>query len=497
MDLISDAQGIMTSKSNIAKGAINKLVLQKLENDLDIQEKISILFLMSKDYTVAFDEIFPLYKKSLKADFNILVEFIDKHPENWECTLLEALCTIKNREVVRKLGLCYDELVILYGVRTRLCTKNFYPTIKCLYAMCEELTETEIKHLLELAKSDLPQYAQELSTIDILELHILYWMKISYISVGSGAVNLKNLLKHLKQFLNLDLIYTDLKKCEDRQNVLDANNLSSLNTCIPQNFSSSVDKRIALNSKTTTLRKIKKGLCIIISEVFFSGKKYETRFGTTSDCEKLIEAFKGFDFYVPDIFENLTKEELLNLLESIPIQYGTSYDCIFVCILSHGCRGVIITSDEEEVSIEAIEHAICCTALTDVIKIVIVQACQGKLTGQMSAETTDGPNDSSVANIASYRNFCLFMSTIQGFVSVRHKVQGSWFIQELCNVLQSGDSELTFFQLVSKVLQSVEQKRGKLDSTDAVAQLPELRTCRLLTDFQFPQYRPKRTDNLN
>lgn len=43
--------------------------------------------------------------------------------------------------------------------------------------------------------------------------------------------------------------------------------------------------------------------------------------------------------------------------------------------------GGIIASDEEEVSLETIERALCCLELKDVIKIVIIQACQGKICG--------------------------------------------------------------------------------------------------------------------
>lgn len=40
-----------------------------------------------------------------------------------------------------------------------------------------------------------------------------------------------------------------------------------------------------------------------------------------------------------------------------------------------------MASDEKEVSLETIERAICCMELKDVIKIVIIQACQGKTRG--------------------------------------------------------------------------------------------------------------------
>lgn len=44
--------------------------------------------------------------------------------------------------------------------------------------------------------------------------------------------------------------------------------------------------------------------------------------------------------------------------------------------------GSVISADEKEVSLEAIEKAVCCIELKDVIKIVIIQACQGNTVGE-------------------------------------------------------------------------------------------------------------------
>ena len=157
------------------------------------------------------------------------------------------------------------------------------------------------------------------------------------------------------------------------------------------------------------IRKLNNGLCIIISQMRFSGQQFETRFGTVADRMKLSETFQKFGFTI-EVFENLTKDEILTTLENIPKDFGTDYDCIFVCILSHGCKGGIISADEKEVSIEAIEHKFCCTKLKDVIKVVIIQACQGKVTGQINDDevthlVTDGPLNCEVSSILPYKKF--------------------------------------------------------------------------------------------
>lgn len=483
---------------------LNKQILQKIENDLDLDEKISILFLLTKDYTCAFQEIYDLFRKLREQKSYVISEFVDKHPENWKDRLLEAICVLQNRQVIRKLGLEFSVLELLYTPKNKLCTKNFNRIAKCLYMLCEALTETRIKELLRYVINDLSDYEDCMKDVECLELHMLYWVKRKYISINlDDRLDLQNLLKHLKKFDDLELICEDLKKCVNHQNVLDTHNATVVTANQPQTFICNERTHPSINFDEKDLRKINKGLCVIISQMFFIGNTFQTRFGTKIDSLKLVETFKGFGFNVCT-FDNLKQDELLKILGNIPEQFGTDYDCIFVCILSHGCKGGIIASDAKEVSIEEIEHKICCVELKDVIKVVIIQACQGNVTGTeiekkneetgspLTTDSPHGPNNVHVSNITRYRNFCIFMSTMQGFMSIRHKARGTWFIQELCDILQSEGENLTFSQLARKIIQSVEKKRGNLDGVDFVAQLPELRPYRLLTDFVFPEFRTSR-----
>lgn len=362
-------------------------------------------------------------------------------------------------------------------------------TAKCLYLLCETLSEDKIKLLLQYVKTDIIEYNVNLKDSDFLELHMLYWMQENYISINlDGTVKLENLLKHLKKIEDLESIYDDLKNHENHRDVLDIQHINtSINTSQLQTFFIK-EHKISLNNEEN-IRKIKKGLCIIINQMFFMGEKYEIRFGTETDCMKLLETFKGFNFITKE-FNNLKKDEILKMLEDIPKTFGVDYDCIFVCILSHGYEGSIISADEKEVKTEEIEYKFCSIELKDVIKIVIIQACQGKIIGQVEDSlVTDGFINCNISkNILSYRNFCIFMSTIQGFVSMRHKEKGSWFIQEFCNILQNGKDKITFLQAVSKTIDAVGEKKGVLNGINSVAQLPEIKSYRLSSDFQFPEY---------
>lgn len=67
-------------------------------------------------------------------------------------------------------------------------------------------------------------------------------------------------------------------------------------------------------------------------------KQYETRYGTEADCITLSETFKAFGFKI-EILQNLKKNEMLEKIKNISKDHGKKYDCLFLCILSHGYKG--------------------------------------------------------------------------------------------------------------------------------------------------------------
>ncbi|KAK2581875.1 hypothetical protein KPH14_002337 [Odynerus spinipes] len=429
-------------------------------------------------------KVFELYRKAKQNRSSVIAELIKISSHNWEDRLLESICICNNRQVVKKLGLHFEDLEIKYLPRNRLYSERLHPIAKCLYFLCESLSIEETKKLLQLVKKDIVKYEPLLEDVDHLELHLLYWMDIGYISIFSAKKgNLKNLLKHLKTFEDLESIIIDLKQFDSDQSTSNIGVSGEASSLAHQANLTETDAK-------KKIRRINKGLCVIINQMYFQGSQYETRFGTNADSAELCKTFKGFGFTVY-VFDDLKGNDMLLNIRNIPKQFGSDYDCIFLCILSHGYKGGVIATDEEEISIESIDDAFCCSELREVIKIVIIQACQGKTAGKVLNHgnlTTDGLNDPITADITAKRNFCIFMSTLQGFVSVRDKQRGSWFIQELCSILQRKEKNQRFFECITEVMQAIQNKRGIMDG-ESVAQLPELRMCRLDTDFELPQYK--------
>ncbi|KAL2713498.1 caspase-8 [Vespula squamosa] len=495
MSLNSDAISSMDLEANIAKENINLDILEKIENDLDIDDIVSILFLMVSDYKSAFPQIFKFYHKAKQYGTSVIIEVVKDNQHNWQDKLLESICICNNRKVIKKLGLRFEDLEKCYLPKCRLYAKKLNPIAKCLYLLCESLTGEETKMLLHSVKEDKiflsinedKKYEKIFEDTDQLELHLLYWMNIGYISIFSAKEgNLKDLLKHLNAFEDIKLIIEDLKYCDRNQNISKGGTSEGASS-----FSYYSNNVIEAGDREESVRKIKKGLCVIINQINFRGSEYETRFGTIVDADILLKTFEGFGFTVHKI-EDLTKHEILSTIRNLSKHFGCDYDCIFLCILSHGYEGGIIAIDEEEVSINSISNAFCCPAFSKIIKIVIIQACQGRIRGKVLDHdnlTRDGRNEPIAGDIMAYSNFCVFMSTLQGFVALRDKQKGSWFIQELCNVLQRNGRKINFFQCATKVIKVMQNKRGTIDG-DSVAQIPELLHCRLDTDFELVRYNP-------
>ncbi|XP_036141431.1 caspase-8 isoform X3 [Monomorium pharaonis] len=412
---------------SVAETVINTNILKKIEDDLEIDEKISILFLIIDNYANGFNDIFKLLQTKTENAY-IITDYVRHHPENWKEKILEAICILNNREVIRKLKLSFSDLNLKYVPNVRSYSRNLNIVAKCLYRLCESLNNVEQKLLLNCVKSENCNYEQKLDNKDYLELHMLYWIQINYITISKDETcNMKNLLKHLQTLKNgyLRIICMDLEKFENSLHVVDnrrtcgTNNENYLQSTLPEELSHI--ERHYYGKKI-----INSGLCIIINQMNFR-KEYETRHGTKADSNHLSETFKTFGFKT-EIHQDLKKSKMLEKIRNISKDYGNKYDCLFLCILSHGYKGGVISSDEKEVSLEAIERAICCIELKDVIKIVIIQACQGKIRGSIGNNflTTDDLSDSfaPVEDIRQFANFFMFMSTIQGFLSIRHKEEG-------------------------------------------------------------------------
>ncbi|XP_059914902.1 caspase-8-like isoform X2 [Gadus macrocephalus] len=159
-------------------------------------------------------------------------------------------------------------------------------------------------------------------------------------------------------------------------------------------------------------------------------------------------------------------------------QHGDAFVC---CVLSHGEEKVVLGVDGKKRPISEITSAFNgehCSALLGKPKVFFIQACQGHslqpryvaddLTFEMQEQDTP-----QLVFIPAEADFLVAMATVEKYQAVRHTVNGSWFIQSLCEQLREGCPRgEDIMQILYRVNDDVSQKEivGKLG---VMTQMPE------------------------
>jgi Caspase domain len=108
----------------------------------------------------------------------------------------------------------------------------------------------------------------------------------------------------------------------------------------------------------------------------------ETRCGTDKDRDRLTSTFLalGFDVCVKENLEGIVIDRDI---KKIGQRFDSTYQCLVICIFSHGTEGCVMGSDWAPVQINSLKYALNsrdCPNLHNKPKIFIIQACQGDYT---------------------------------------------------------------------------------------------------------------------
>ncbi|XP_062374523.1 caspase-8-like [Sardina pilchardus] len=186
------------------------------------------------------------------------------------------------------------------------------------------------------------------------------------------------------------------------------------------------------------------GPCVIFNNVkFIDGKK--ERLGSDKDAEVLESTFNGLGFDV-EVLRDKKVQEIKDKLEELSKKV-TDDDCCFVCcVLSHGNTTGVEGYDKAVLPIHDILSPFSgrrCPALAGKPKVFFIQACRGsemQKKVEVQADSLDEEDSDlsldSIVSIPDFADFLISMSTFDGCYALRSPVDGSWFIQSLCNHLK-------------------------------------------------------------
>lgn len=119
-------------------------------------------------------------------------------------------------------------------------------------------------------------------------------------------------------------------------------------------------------------------------------------------------------------------------------KHGDAFIC---CILSHGEKGTVLGTDGEPLCIKEIFRTFRATSQSTLLgkpKVFLIQACQGreKQYGVLLKDLQT--DDCHPLSIPEEADFLVATATVEDYVSFRHKIDGSWFIQSVCLHLKDG-----------------------------------------------------------
>jgi len=193
------------------------------------------------------------------------------------------------------------------------------------------------------------------------------------------------------------------------------------------------------------------GIAIIINNHKFystdpTNKPMPNRRGSQVDEDNLRVTWEYLHYRVY-IFKNLSSSELTHQLMQIAAsQSHENCDSFVCCILSHGDLDGVYGADSKPVKIKAITSFFegrNCPTLINKPKLFFVQACRGDdedkgvlSYNEMQKDGKDDNKDSFHNSLPSDTDFLLGYATPPGKVSWRSPQYGSWYISELCRVLQ-------------------------------------------------------------
>lgn len=238
-----------------------------------------------------------------------------------------------------------------------------------------------------------------------------------------------------------------------------------------------------------------RGLAVIINIMNFTpnekytSKKLERRDGSEEDVRRLEKLFNDLFFKVC-VHEDLSGEDLMNLLADYSKYNHSNFDAFVLCLMSHGEEDGILGADGYYVNICDVRNmfdSANCLTLLGKPKIFIIQACRGLEIDKGQMERRDGPfatptpeadvtekKDAELSGgqvwkfdfpmkqiIARSADFVIAYACVSGFASFRNVKNGSRFVQAIDEVFCECAGYEHLFDMLTKVNKKVNDMGDK------------------------------------
>ena len=232
-----------------------------------------------------------------------------------------------------------------------------------------------------------------------------------------------------------------------------------------------------------------RGHCIIMNNVhFWTGHPPSAqedpqdhhvppnRTGSNIDALSLQQLFSGYLKFAVTRRDDVTREQMHEMLIEYQEMDHSAYDALFVIILSHGDEGdIIYTSDDEMIKVNDIVKyfsASKCPSLSNKPKVFIIQACRGSEHNNLvmvnreqihandrpqplplydSGYSTSSLGTPALINVPDEADTLYAYATIDNHTALRDRKNGSWFIQELVKVIKDHAHDTHLLDMLTMV----------------------------------------------
>ncbi|XP_026083885.1 caspase-1-like [Carassius auratus] len=226
-------------------------------------------------------------------------------------------------------------------------------------------------------------------------------------------------------------------------------------------------------------KSVRKRLALLINNIDFEDKGM-TRRGADRDEDNMEWLLKELDYEVVK-YRNLSAKDMEQAVKEFAQRQEHAYsDSTFVVIMSHGIRDAIVgvrfntvTNPSDTFLIDQIYRCLNtenCPGLRDKPKVILIQACRGEEHGGMWA--SDGEPDESKAIegddfVHKEKDFISLMSCTPDTKSYRHVQNGTFYVQNLVDVLMKHAHEDHIEELFRKVIR-------RFESTDSMGHFRQM-----------------------
>nr|XP_022909049.1 uncharacterized protein LOC111420306 [Onthophagus taurus]XP_022909051.1 uncharacterized protein LOC111420306 [Onthophagus taurus] len=201
--LTSDAA--FTSRYMFHKPSMDEIGL--LDNNLDINDKISLIYLLYDHPNKACEMLERSFDGVVKEWFKLEGQFI----QEWHLKVLEALCIIKHFKGLKILGHNKADMTSTFLPFNKLVSVKVNKIRKALYCIFEDLQPNEVDQLFKILQQDiLKKYISTILDKNNLELTFLHLEMSGYFSL----INLTNLIFLFKQ-MDLLSVWEDFKMLQE------------------------------------------------------------------------------------------------------------------------------------------------------------------------------------------------------------------------------------------------------------------------------------------